>query len=182
MQEQGIGGDQQDLEEDEEVEQVAGQEGAVEPHQLELEQRMEMPPEARVAPARRHHGGRAQHRGQQQHHGAQPVELEHDAKRRWPVPDVIDRDGARGCRADHARRDRQQQQRDHRAQHALGPGPSRRRGHQQAAGKHRQQDGQEDRQMEAVGHWPVALSVLGVPGVPAAGGAPCAEPASLPST
>ncbi len=50
MQQQAVGGGQQDLEEHEQVEQVAGEEGAVEPHQLELEQRMEM--HACAVPAR----------------------------------------------------------------------------------------------------------------------------------
>ena len=51
MQQQAVGRDQQHLEEDEQVEQVAGQEGAVEPDQLELEQRVEMRVRARSAPA-----------------------------------------------------------------------------------------------------------------------------------
>ena len=46
MEHQPVGGDQQHLEEDEEVEDVAGQERAVDAHELELEQRVEMPPRA----------------------------------------------------------------------------------------------------------------------------------------
>jgi hypothetical protein len=42
VQQQAIAGRQQHLEEDEQVEQIGGQEGAVQAHQLELEQRMEM--------------------------------------------------------------------------------------------------------------------------------------------
>lgn len=44
MQQQAIGGGQQHFEEDEQVEQVGGEEGAVQPHQLDLEQRMEAGP------------------------------------------------------------------------------------------------------------------------------------------
>ncbi len=38
---QGIGGDEQDFEEDEQVEQVAGEKGAVDAEQLHLEQHVE---------------------------------------------------------------------------------------------------------------------------------------------
>ena len=44
VQDQAVGGGQQHLEEDEQVEQVAGQEGAVQPHQQELEKRVESVP------------------------------------------------------------------------------------------------------------------------------------------
>src|SRR3546814_19916227 len=43
VQDQPIGGDQQHLEKDEEVEQVARQKCAVQPQQLKLEERVEMP-------------------------------------------------------------------------------------------------------------------------------------------
>ncbi len=42
VQQQAVGRGQHDLEEDEQVEQVAGEEGAVQPHDLDLEQRLEM--------------------------------------------------------------------------------------------------------------------------------------------
>ena len=42
VQHQAVGGDQQHLEEDEQVEHVAGEEGAVDAHELELEQRVEV--------------------------------------------------------------------------------------------------------------------------------------------
>ena len=44
VQQQAVGRGQQHLEEHEQVEQVAGQEGAVQAHQQELEQGMEMHP------------------------------------------------------------------------------------------------------------------------------------------
>ena len=50
VQQQAVGRRQQHLEEDEQVEEVAGQEGAVQPHQQELEQAVEM--RARAVPAR----------------------------------------------------------------------------------------------------------------------------------
>ena len=58
VQDQPVGSGQHDLEEHEEVEEVAGQEGAVEAHQLELEQRVEMP--ARAVPARQREHQRGQ--------------------------------------------------------------------------------------------------------------------------
>ena len=58
MQHQAVGGDQQHLEEHEQVEQVAGEEGAVDAQQLELEQRVEMA--AALVPAA--DGGRARRR------------------------------------------------------------------------------------------------------------------------
>ncbi|MEZ5905634.1 MAG: hypothetical protein R3C69_11235 [Geminicoccaceae bacterium] len=69
VQHQAVGGDQQHLEEDEEVEDVAGEEGAVQAHELELEERMEMAAPGVVAGARidedeqRHDGGQEKHHG-----------------------------------------------------------------------------------------------------------------------
>ena len=59
VQHQPVGGGQQHLEEDEQVEQIAGQERAVQAHQQELEQRMEMRARAMPAREREDHGGRA---------------------------------------------------------------------------------------------------------------------------
>jgi hypothetical protein len=42
VRQQRVGGEQHDFEEDEEIEQVAGQESAEQAHQLQLEQRVEM--------------------------------------------------------------------------------------------------------------------------------------------
>ena len=57
MQRQAVRGGEQQLEEDEEVEEIARQERPVDAHQQELEQRMEM--RARAVPAREgeDHGG-----------------------------------------------------------------------------------------------------------------------------
>ena len=89
MHHQPVGGDQQHLIEHEQVEQVAGQEGAVHPHQLELEQRVEML--AALVPAAdgiEQHEQR-QHGSQQQHHRRQPVQHHDDAEGRRPVAQQI---------------------------------------------------------------------------------------------
>ena len=90
VQHQAVGRGQQHLEEDEQVEQIAGQEGAVQAHQQELEQRMEMRARAMPAREREHERGERQDAGQQQHQRRQPVEHQHDAERRRPVAEPID--------------------------------------------------------------------------------------------
>ena len=89
MQKQSVGCGQQDLEEDEQVEQVAGQEGAVQPHEQELEKAVEM--RAGAMPAGHREGQRrgGEHRGEEQHQRRQPVEHEHDAERRRPVAEQV---------------------------------------------------------------------------------------------
>ncbi|MCY1382631.1 hypothetical protein D9M69_706700 [compost metagenome] len=69
MQQQPVGGGQHDLEENEQVEQVGGEEGTGQPHELELEQRVKV--HARAVPARRReqHGGQRHGAAQHQHHG-----------------------------------------------------------------------------------------------------------------
>ena len=81
VQQQHIRGDQQHLKKDKQVEQVAGDEGPGQAHQLKLEQCMEVAA-VRIPAA----GGVPQHRcsqrpGQRQHQGAEPVGHQHDAKR-----------------------------------------------------------------------------------------------------
>ncbi|MCY1530062.1 hypothetical protein D9M68_652380 [compost metagenome] len=94
VQQQRVGGDQQDLEEHEQVEQVAGEEGAVDPHQLELEQCMEVAT-AFVVPAHRiEQGEKRQHGSNDQQQCAQAIEQQNDAERRLPV--------ARGINLQHA--------------------------------------------------------------------------------
>ena len=90
MHQQHIRGDQQDLEEHEQVEQITRHERAAQPHELELEQRMEVPsagiPAACGVPEHRHG-----HKVSQQHHQAgQTVEHHHDAKRRRPFAQLVD--------------------------------------------------------------------------------------------
>ena len=64
----------------EQVEDVAGQEGAVDPHQLEHEQRMEVHAAAVVAGAGIEHGAEAEEGGQQQHQRGQTVDQQLDAE------------------------------------------------------------------------------------------------------
>ena len=90
MNHQAVGCDQQDFEENEQVERVAGQEGAGNTHQLELEQGMEMPPAG--IPARGDRVGeydQRKHAGQQNHHRRQAVEHENDAERRRPIAEPV---------------------------------------------------------------------------------------------
>ena len=87
---QPVGGDQQYLEEHEQVEQIAGQERAVEAEQLELEQRMEMPA---VAVGSCQHGveqrEQRQHGGQHQHDRGQPVGNQQDTEGRFPAAQFV---------------------------------------------------------------------------------------------
>ena len=62
MHQQRIGGDQQDFEEHEQVEQITGEEGAVDTHQLKLEQRVETLPALIVATHRIQESKATQHR------------------------------------------------------------------------------------------------------------------------
>ena len=60
MQQQGVGSQQQDLEKHEQVEQITGQEGAVNAHQLELEQGMKVGTLPVAAPAGIEHAEQGQ--------------------------------------------------------------------------------------------------------------------------
>ena len=83
------------LEEDEQVEQVAGQEGAVEAHQLELQQRVEV--HARAVPARganRSSAAKATTPVSATIMRRQPVGHQHDAEGRAPVARQVDADRA----------------------------------------------------------------------------------------
>jgi hypothetical protein len=79
-----VGGGQQQFEEDEQVEKIAGQEGAVEAHQQKLEQRVEMRAGAVPAGEREHQGGGGQDARQKQHERRQAVHDEHDGE--WHRP------------------------------------------------------------------------------------------------
>lgn len=146
MQEQRVGGDQEYLEEHEQVEQVAGQEGAVDTEQLELEQRVEMLAQAVVATQRVDQRGAAEHRGGQQHQGGETIEHEHDAERRGPVAQGIDAQVAAGGRTYQQQAQGDQCQRREQRQAAL-PALGQRQ-QQQAAGK----QGEQDRQDQPMAH------------------------------
>ena len=94
VQHQTVRGRQQHLEEHEQVEQVRGEEGAIQPHQLDLEQGMEAG--ARTVPAG--HGEQqrthADHPGKRQHHRRQLVHHQHDAERHLPVARQVHANGA----------------------------------------------------------------------------------------
>ena len=83
----------------EQVEQVGRQEGAVETHQLDLEQRMEMHADPVPVGHGKDDGGRGHHPGEQQHRRREPVEHQHDAERHLPVGRQVDAE-----RADRGRR------------------------------------------------------------------------------
>ncbi len=108
VQQQAVAGGQQHLEEHEEIEQVAGEEGAVQAHELQLEQHVEV--HARVLPARQRVEQRGQaHRARQhRHEGGQRVGHQHDAVRHRPVARQVDAEGrgATGLHA-HQQQDRQ---------------------------------------------------------------------------
>ena len=92
VQDQSVGCGQQHLEKDEQAEQIACQERAVEPHEQELQQWLVV--HAHTLPARDRIGKRRQReRGRQHHqHRRQPVDDQNDAVRRRPRADRIDAD------------------------------------------------------------------------------------------
>ena len=92
VQKQAIGGRQQHFEKDEQVEQVARQEGTVQPHQKELEHAVEMLPLPVPAGRRIKQRRQGQKPGQHQHHRRQTVNNQHDAVRRGPVAQKVEAD------------------------------------------------------------------------------------------
>ncbi|MNY40246.1 hypothetical protein D3C86_1749740 [compost metagenome] len=122
MQQQPIGGRQHHFEENEEIEEVTGQERAVDAHQHHLEQRMEM----RTGLVPLGHGVNQRRNGKQrrqQHHQAgKTVGDKHDAEGRRPVAEQVD--AARNHRGDLGIDGRvhlaEQQDGDHQQQHGGG--------------------------------------------------------------
>ena len=98
MQQQAVGSRQQHLEEHEQVEEITREEGPVQAHQLDLEERMEMHADPVPAGHRKDEGRRGHDRGKQQHGRRQPVQHQHDAERRGPVGRQIDAQRADGPR------------------------------------------------------------------------------------
>ena len=138
VQQQAVGRDQQHLEEHEQVEEVAGQERAVDAHQLELEQRVEVRAAAVVATAGVQQRDQRDTRGQREHQRRQTVEHQHDAVRRLPVGEQVGLDAAAvGL----------QQQRDRqREQGGRGGDAGARRQRGCAAGGQQQQRARDERQ------------------------------------
>ncbi len=89
MQEQSVGGGQHHFEEDEEIEEVAREKGAVEACKEELEQRMEVM--SRRVPARHRIGlrGECKSTRQAQHQSRQAIQNEDDAKGGGPVAELV---------------------------------------------------------------------------------------------
>ncbi len=92
MQQQSVGGDQQNLEEDEQVEQVTGQEGTTDSGNLELEQCMKVAAAAVITTAGIKVDQQGQYRGDQYHQRTEPVQHQHDAEWCLPVPQTVDLD------------------------------------------------------------------------------------------
>ncbi len=119
---QGIGGDQQDLEEDEEIEQVAGEEGAVDAQQLKLEQRMEIRAAGIVAAAGVEHRAGGQYRHGEQHQRGQAIQQQDDAEGRRPVAQGVDLQLTATGPLQEQHRQRQQGPGGEQRQPARGPG------------------------------------------------------------
>ncbi|MNP30408.1 hypothetical protein D3C76_1234780 [compost metagenome] len=94
VQHQAIGRGQQHFEKHEQVEQVRRQEGAVQAHQLDLEQRMETRPGAVPAGHGEEQGADADDAGQHQHQRRQAIDRQHDAERCGPIARQVHADGA----------------------------------------------------------------------------------------
>lgn len=170
MDHEPVARDQQNLEEDEEVEGVARQEGAADPHELELEERVEMlaaPVPAAADRVELHH--QREKGGERHHHRRQPVEDQHDAEGRGPVAEEIGlgRIGGGGGQkhARHAAERDGRGQREDPLQHEIVAHEQ----HDQGRDHGRQDDGGND----PVVHWP-ASSSLSIRSVPASRKAPSA--------
>ncbi len=94
MQHQAVGRCEQYFEEHEQVEQVSGQERTVQPHELDLEQRVEAGTGPVPASQREQQGADTDDPGQHQHHRRQVVHHQHDAERHAPVARQVDTDRA----------------------------------------------------------------------------------------
>ena len=117
VQQQAVRRDQQHLEEHEQVEQVGGQEGAVQPHQLELEEGVEVRAARRVAGPRVQHAAQRHQRGEHQHQRGQAVERERDPEGGLPVAEQVGVDAAAGgSRGEHQRHHELREHREQRQQ------------------------------------------------------------------
>ncbi|MND85159.1 hypothetical protein D3C80_770730 [compost metagenome] len=161
MRQQRVGSNQQDLEEYEQVEQVAGEEGTVDAHQLELEQRVEAGAALIVATHGVEQREQRQQRSHQQQQRAQAVEHEDDAEGCHPVAQGIDlqRPGRR-LRHQHAGQRQQCEGGEQRQGPLPVDGEQAAAEQQQAAAEHRQQDRQDQRVIHGLRSWPSTWSVL----------------------
>ena len=159
MQQQPVGGGEHDLEKDEEVEQVAGEEAAIEAHEQELEQWQVM--DAGLFPARHRIDQRGQAEGgsQQHHDGGQAVHDQDNAEGGDPAAEGVDSDRIRPRQGETAIAAGEEQQGDGelRQQGENGQGQARAMPavageEQQRAGQHGQQDGQDGKVCQQESH------------------------------
>ena len=136
VQQEAVGGEQQDFEEDEQVEQVTGEEGAVEAEQLQLEQHVEVAALGIAAAYRVQQRKHRQKGRRQQHPRRQPVDHQHDAVGRGPVAELVDQLGAVAGRLHQRNCQRNQRQRGDEADAAL----------QAVLAQHQQHDAGDERQ------------------------------------
>ena len=150
IEQQGVGGGQQHLEEHEQVEEIRGQERAVEPGQLEQQQGVEATAAfvARGQPASDpHHGGDGEH------HRREPVDGHRDTEGRWPVAERIGPTcAAGGLTEQHQRHRQQRRQRDHRDR--AHPARVAHQHQRQRAGQQRQGHGQHRQMRQQSLHGP----------------------------
>jgi hypothetical protein len=141
---EAVGRDQQDLEEDEKVEDVAGKESAVDAHQLELKQGVEMATAPVPALCRIDHDEHSQDRRQKDHQRRQPVEHQDDAERWRPVPQGIGPDPA--VVGEHEQSDGHGEQEDGGSdpEHTLEHNVVANRQHDERCNDGRQDDGDDD--------------------------------------
>ena len=148
MQQQAVRRRQHDLEEHEQVEQIGGQEGTGQTHQLQLEQRVVMHPG--TMPARGREDDRAQRdkAGEHQHHGGESVEHQHDAEGCRPVARQVDAHGGRAARhlapAQQLDGDDQADEGRHQIDDQLEPLPLFAEQQHDGRRQHRQHDGREN--------------------------------------
>lgn len=163
VQQQRVGRDQQNLEEHEQVEQVAGEERPVDTQQLELEQRMEVATALVVATHRVEHREQRQHRCHHQHQRTEAVQYQHDAERRLPVTQGIDLNRALVGQRQQPEAQRHQQCGHADRQHALARHVQASGHQQQAAGQQRQKNGKDQRMIHRCCSRPSTWSVLSSP-------------------
>ena len=166
MQEKPVRGGEHDLEEYEQVEQVARQEGAVDAHQQELKKTMKMG--AGRVPAREREDQRStgQDGRQQDHHCRQSVQHQNDPNGRRPVSEQID-GGCRGVGLTQQRdRNVEGRQRGQEVDHPLQKLPPLVVDRQQRARHERECDGSDDKMVCPPVHHGSCPSTWSVPDKP----------------
>jgi len=163
VQQQRIGGDQQNLEEHEEIEQIAGEERTIDAQQLELVQRMEVRPALVIAAAGVERGETGQHGGDQQHQRAQAIEHQDDAEWRLPVAQRIGAQLAVTREQQQPEGDRHQRPGGRQRKQALGRLAQAVEQQQRRAREQRQEDRQDQGMLHLLGSCPSTWSVRSSP-------------------